>query len=283
LTDVAAALSGGLLYFEELAVGQRRVVGPLPAVASHPHEDGDGVPHAGKAEVEHSLYRTSAQSLGALTDPLSAIVTRGFSSPEILRIEWQFLAPIAAADALRIELTITQCRPSSSKREGLVHRHVRVLNERDTVVQEGVCSFTVASREAKPAARPALDFCSPAWGAELGRLLQDSEEFRACTGSFDGTIGFVCGQEELQLRIYRGTAIEITPRTPSGATFAISAPEIAWVELATGSRNDYIARATRGEFRMTGNVFEYLRMTRAVVILWDLIRLLAQDGHADRR
>jgi hypothetical protein len=119
---------------------------------------------------------------------------------------------------------------------------------------------------------PHRDFCTRAWGALLAEALSGNAEFREGTGDFDGSIGLRAGAHRLELKVYRGAVLEVTGRTPHGATFELSGDEIAWVGLAGASRNEYIPRSMRGEFGMAGNSYEYIRRTKAVVALWDTVQ-----------
>jgi hypothetical protein len=118
------------------------------------------------------------------------------------------------------------------------------------------------------------DFCTRAWGALLAEALAGNAEFREGSGDFDGSIGLRAGAHRVELKVYRGTVLEVTGRTPHGPTFALSGDEIAWVGLAGAARNDYIPRSMRGEFGMSGDSYEYIRRTKAVVALWDTIQEL---------
>jgi len=60
----------------------------------------------------------------------------------------RFVAPVYAGDAVRTESTVTAVRRSRSKPDrGVVTMDVRVLNQRDEIVQEGVDVVLVGARE----------------------------------------------------------------------------------------------------------------------------------------
>ena len=84
----------------------------------------------------------------------------------------------------------------------------------------------------------------------------------------------------MQLRIYKGKVLEVARTTPHGPTFTLCGTERAWAELAVAPRNDFLARTSRDQFWATGEVFEYLRMTKALVAVWDAVRTLARTGAA---
>jgi hypothetical protein len=126
-----------------------------------------------------------------------------------------------------------------------------------------------------PASRAATDFCSPAWAALLAPALEANPAFRDATATFDGAIGLRAGRDEVQLRVYKGRVLETGRSTPLGASFTLAADELTWAELAIAERNDFIARASRGAFSVRGNAYEYLRLNKALVVLWDEVRALA--------
>jgi acyl dehydratase len=197
----------------------------------------------------------------------------------MLDLDWRFAAPIVAGDELRFEMTVTRCRRSHGRRAGVVARHFRVLKQDDVLVQEGTSSLLVAAREeAIPGAPdPAIrsDFCAPAWAEALSAKLTTNRDFADATRSFDGSIGLRAGAEAVQLRVYRGAVLETARSTPAGPTFTVAGSELAWTRLALAERNDFVARATLGEFTTSGSSYEYLRMTKAVVAIWDAVRALA--------
>jgi len=63
----------------------------------------------------------------------------------------RFVAPVFVGDAIRTVSTVTEVRRSRSRPDrGVVTMHVRVLNQRDDVVQDGSDVVLVAARDAKP-------------------------------------------------------------------------------------------------------------------------------------
>jgi acyl dehydratase len=195
-------------------------------------------------------------------------------------LDWRFVAPILAGDELRFEMTVTRCRRSRTRQAGVVNRHFRLLKQGDVVVQEGTSGFLVQARGAAPELDDSIrtDFCSPAWGEALRPLLESDPAFGEATRTFDGSIGLQSGRESLQLRIYKGSVLECSRSTPEGPTFTLAGTELAWVELALAERNDFLARATLGDFSVSGSSYEYLRMTKALVAVWDAVRELATGG-----
>lgn len=195
----------------------------------------------------------------------------------LLDTRWRYRAPIRVGDALRFEMTITRCRRTSSGDRGVVNRQVVLLNQRDETVQDGTTAVLVRARstDRDSAARA---FGTTAWATALAEHLCDDERFTAATSSWDGTIGLRCGEDEVHLRVYRGALIDITRRSPHGATFTLSADELVWTELITGPRNDFMQRAMRGQFDVSGSGYEYLRLTKVLHALVDNARVLAAGG-----
>ncbi|MDP9462061.1 MAG: hypothetical protein M3Q22_17995 [Actinomycetota bacterium] len=119
------------------------------------------------------------------------------------------------------------------------------------------------------------------WGRALADRLAEQPDFRSATATWDGAIGLRSDDDQVQLRVYRGQIIEVAHRTPHGATFSVEATGHAWTDLLTGPSNDYFRRAmSSDDFRVTGNAYEYLRMTKALMTVMDAARSLAKGEHA---
>lgn len=201
----------------------------------------------------------------------------------LLDTNWRYLKPIFIGDALSFEITITRCRRTSAGDRGVVNRHAILQRGDGTIVQEGTTAFMVTAREAADASSDsaALDFCGRQWATDLAARLDDDAEFVASTRSFDGTIGLQAGTVETQLRVYRGKVLDAAPKTTLGATFTVQGSELVWTQLMTGPRNDFIPRTLRGEFSTSGSGYDYLRLTKALMRIWECGRAMARGG-ADR-
>jgi acyl dehydratase len=199
-----------------------------------------------------------------------------------LDLEWSFRRPLLVGTSVRARILVTRCRRSTSRQAGLVGRHVTLVDDDGRVLQEGTSTMLVQARHESGHDDHAVatDFGTVAWGDALATALRSSEEFGSAVDTFDGSIGLQAGRETVQLRIYKGTILEVARSTPHGATFTLCGSERAWVQLALAPRNDLLARLSRDEFWATGDVFEYLRMTKALVATWDAIRSLATTGAA---
>ncbi|NKQ57697.1 dehydratase [Amycolatopsis sp. K13G38] len=68
----------------------------------------------------------------------------------LLDTRWRYRAPIHVGDTLRFELTVTRCRRTSKSDEGVVNRHVTLLNQDGVTVQEGTTAMLVRARDAGP-------------------------------------------------------------------------------------------------------------------------------------
>lgn len=51
---------------------------------------------------------------------------------------WRFTAPVRFGDTIRAEIEVIEARASQKPDRGLVRQRIRVLNQRDELVQEGV-------------------------------------------------------------------------------------------------------------------------------------------------
>ena len=197
----------------------------------------------------------------------------------MIDLEWRFLDAVVVGDELRSTMTITRRRRSRSRQAGVLGRHFVLEKADGTVVQEGSSALLVQARDVPLTPEPSVftDFCSVAWARALEPLLSADAEFIAATSSYDGTIGLSCGHETVQLRIYRGRILEVGRSTPGGPSFTLRGTELAWTLLARAGRNDFIARTSKGQFSMSGSAYEYLRMNKALVVLWDAVRTLAEE------
>lgn len=194
----------------------------------------------------------------------------------LLDTTWRYLGSVHVGDTLRFEMTITRCRRSRGGEQGTVNRHVVLRNQHGERVQQGSAAVLVRTRGdgADPVGRA---FGTVAWGEALARRLTGDTRFTGATASWDGTVGLRCGDEEVQLPIYKGTVLEAVPRVPRGATFTVEADELTWTELLTGPRNDFTRRAMAGQFAARGSGYEYLRLTKALTVLVDVARKLAEQ------
>jgi acyl-CoA thioesterase-2 len=192
----------------------------------------------------------------------------------LLDTSWRYLKPLFAGDSVQFRMTITRCQRSRSGSRGTVNRHVLLLNQHDEVVQEGTSAMLVRARHAGPDAINRA-FCTVPWGAALAARLNDDPQYAAAVGNWDGAIGLRFGQAELQLRIYRGRVIDVAPRLPAGATFTVEADEVTWADLLTGPPSDFMRGAMAGAFRTHGSGYDYLRLTRALVLLVEHARQFA--------
>lgn len=199
----------------------------------------------------------------------------------LLDVHWAFKAPLFVDDEISLRMSITRCRRTSGGDSGVVNRHIRLLNQDGSVVQEGTSAMLVAARgsraEGEDDFRAHCDFGSLAWGRLVAKRLAEGAAFADAVKAFDGTIGLQAGNETVYLRTYLGRVIDVVRRTQLPADFVVRAEEAAWAELAFASRNDYIARAMHDEFTVAGSNYQYLRLTRALVVLMDSVRALAQE------
>lgn len=225
-------------FFEDFAVGQRRCQ-PVP-----------------KKSFDPAAFAELLAGEGVLTD-----------------LTWHHTRATGADDRLEAELVVTRCRRTPGGESGLVQRHLLVRDQQGGIVQHGCATVRLPARGHGP--DPVRrDFGTVAWGEAIVEGL--GEDFTRVTASWDGTIGLRCGEDEVHLRVYRGRVIEVTRRAPLGATFTLGASELTWTELVTGPGNDFMRRAMHGEFEVTGNGYEYLRLTKVLALLTDRAREVAR-------
>lgn len=117
-------------------------------------------------------------------------------------------------------------------------------------------------------------FNSEEWATALVDDLADDEQFRDATSAFDGSIAFSFGATSVAVRIYRGRKIDRGRHLVGGATFGVGASPMTWVDFARRPRNEFISFAMSDRFEIRGSTYDYLRMTRALVVATDVVRRL---------
>jgi acyl dehydratase len=192
----------------------------------------------------------------------------------LLDTHWQYLAPICVGDEIHFEMTIARLRRTSSGDRGVIGRAVRLLNQEGVVVQKGLTAVLVRTRDAWR--RVGQEPCTPAWAELMARRLNESGPFTQATATWDGTLGLAAESDEVHFRIYRGKVIDTGKRTPLGSTFTVSTCDLTWAELLAASSPDYMVKAMKGAFNVRGNVYEYVRLTKAISLLIDEARALYQ-------
>lgn len=186
-------------------------------------------------------------------------------------LRWTAITPVTAVDRIRSEAVVTRVEGTTAE------RFVRVLDAAGAVREEGTETWRLAT-PSEPV--PALDFCTPAWGELLRDHLEADPAFGSALATWDGTVGLRCGDRELHLRIYRGRIVDVTRRTPHGATFTFVAPDHTWVDLILGAHDDFMRRAIGGEFSSTGDGYEYLRLTKPLNLIIGHARAVARKARS---
>lgn len=153
----------GSLFFEDLEEGQRFVSTGRTVteadVVGFAGLSGDFNPIHLDAESAHDgLFgrRVAHGILGIAmaTGFLHSLALFTESMGAMLSIEgWDFKGPVFINDTLHLELIIESKRLTSSGSAGIVRRRLRLINQRDEVVQEGVITVMIHCRE--PAATAA--------------------------------------------------------------------------------------------------------------------------------
>lgn len=146
VTDVQSPVERGL-YFDDFRVGQSWV-SPARTIT-----DADVVNFAGLSgdfnpiHTDEEFARRSQFGSRVFHGPGVFAVATGLESRlgikegtaiAFLGMTWQLKAPVFIGDTIRVEQRVAAVRPSSSKPDrGIVTFDVQVLNQRDTVVQDG--------------------------------------------------------------------------------------------------------------------------------------------------
>lgn len=192
-------------------------------------------------------------------------------------LSWRTHDPIEPDDSVRTESVITQVTADGDT--ALVIRRVVVRDNVNTLREEVVETWRVRDGDTALTV-PATDFCTDRWGVLVRDSLAADPDFASSLATWDGTIGLRCDDREVHLRVYRGRIIDVTRRTPGGATFTFIAPGHTWVDLMLGERNDFMRRAITGEFSSAGNGYEYLRLTKPLNIVIAHARAIAQEAQS---
>lgn len=224
-----------------------------------------------KALVHGSLV--SAVAIGRL-------VAAGRFSDSIVAMtdsSWQFMHPIFVNDVVNYELLITSRRLLSKGDRGIIGRQFRVKNLAGEVLQEGSSTAVVLSRNAEDAIKlEALNpsFPSAGWVSQLIEKLKVDKDFEEATSSFNGAIAFAFGDDLLGIRLYKGKIIDQGRAVASSATFTVGATLSSWIEFVGRPRNEFISFAMKDKFSVSGSTYDYLRMTKATMLMMDHVRRL---------
>lgn len=124
---------------------------------------------------------------------------------------------------------------------------------------------------------PFATFVNDAWVAQLGERLGDDDHFSEATSTFDGSMGLHFGRVGLGLRIYRGRVIDSGRAILGDATFSISASSHTWLEFSRRPRNEFIPFAMSDRFTVIGSTYEYLRLTRSLIVVTDHVREMVRS------
>lgn len=197
-------------------------------------------------------------------------------------VDWARIDGVAPGDSASVDTVITRILQRDSAIE--IDRHVQVRDSDGILLEEGLetwsAPWSVAVRS-----NAGTDVCTRRWGDALAESLLEDQSFADSLATWDGTLGLRCDdgshrRREVHLRIYRGRIVDVSRRTPHGATFTFVADAVRWIELVTSARNEFMGRAIRGEFSSTGDGYEYLRLTKPLGIIIEHARTIAQEGDA---
>ncbi|MGC1238848.1 MAG: hypothetical protein WA860_08695, partial [Acidimicrobiales bacterium] len=197
--------------------------------------------------------------------------------------QFSFRRPASIGEKLSASVQITHRQLNAESTDGTVGLRLRAVAADGTWIVEGTTSITVlvrspAEARAREESRPS--FASPEWLAALLHRVSENEEFADATSPFDGSIAVNFGVASLGLRLYRGRIIDHGRSIANAATFAIEATPATWHRFAQRPRNEFISFAMADAFYVRGSMYEYLRMTKALMILTDEIRALLAEGYS---
>ena len=138
-------MSDGLVYFEDIAVGQTAQFGRYEVTREevvqfataydpqpfHLSDEAAAQTHFGRLSA--SGWHTCAMTMRMLVDNITERRQAGLGSPGLDELRW--LKPVYPGDMLRVETEVLSKRPSQSRPEmGSFHSAVRVYNQDDVLV-----------------------------------------------------------------------------------------------------------------------------------------------------
>ncbi|MGI6872049.1 MaoC/PaaZ C-terminal domain-containing protein [Amycolatopsis sp. 3B14] len=277
------------MHFEDFRVGQRFTAGPRVVteedLARFTALSGDDHPLHTSAEYARGTSFGEPVLQGSFGAAVAAGLWNrlGLVSASIVAAteeSWTYHRPIKVGDELSLAVTIVRLQDSRGGGQGLVTRYNELRDGAGTVIQSGTATALVRAGDGGP--RPVnRDVGTVAWGKVLAEALTANPAFVSAVASWDGTIGLRGGEHEVHLRVYRGRIIDVTRRSPHGATFTFGAPDRIWADLLTAEDSRFGARLMTGEFTSSGDPYEYLRLTKALEIIVDVARDLARTEHTE--
>lgn len=151
------------LYFEDFAPGQKYVTPARTVteadVVNFAGLSGDYNPlHTDAAYAEGTIFKGRiAHGMLGLTIVTGLTARMGIfdgTAVGLLEIdEWKFLKPIYLGDTVRAEMIITEKKETRHADRGLLLRQVNLVNQHDTIVQQGIIKVMM---KRKPAASESL-------------------------------------------------------------------------------------------------------------------------------
>lgn len=196
-------------------------------------------------------------------------------------VEVALSAPVNPGEALTLTgIVAHRCLEEDAAR-GVVGLRIELHNATGETLLEGAVTAVVRTRSREAAElleRQRPSFASPQWLSALAERVSGSPEFAEAAAPFDGSIGLDFGVGLVGLRIYRGRIIDQGRSIARAATFTLGAAPETWLRFAAQPRNEFISFAMSNAFDVRGSTYEYLRLTKALVILTDEVRRLLRAG-----
>lgn len=275
------------MLFEGFEVGQRYVGGPRMVTAEDlvmftrlsgdDHALHTAVGDTARTRFGKPIFQASygAAVAAGLWNDLGLVSDSVVSA---LEEKWQFHHPIVVGDELSLTVTVIRLQASRGGNNGTVTRFNELSNADGNVLQSGTATALVRAGEDSRQRLTNRDVGTVPWGLALAGLLGEEAAFASAVASWDGTIGLRGGHHVVHLRIYCGSVIDVTSRSPHGATFTLGGSDQTWADLLTAAEGQFGRRVMAGEFQISGDPYEYLRLTKALEIVADTARTLAASG-----
>ena len=284
---MSGAAADGTLFYEDLDYGAGFDAGPRAVSEEDLRSFADISGDHNRIHVDAEYAAATRFGRPLVHGPFGIAITMGLmhdlgilerSALALLDVEWSFRGPVFVGDELSLRMTVTSRRLARNRETGIVGRHLRLTNQAGKVVQEGTMGLMIKVGDVDRAV--VLDAERPApgtlhWGRRLAERLNEDGDFALAAKAFDGVVGLRFGKAELALKVFEGGVLKVAPRFPQGATFTIAAAEIDWLDFFRRERNEFMAMTSRGRFTASGNLYEYMRLTRALTRLLDQARSIS--------
>tara|TARA_R110002124_G_scaffold227255_1_gene392533 strand:+ start:909 stop:1361 length:453 start_codon:yes stop_codon:yes gene_type:complete len=144
-------------YYEDLKVGDKFVT-PRRTITETDIVNFSGISGDYNALHTDEVFALETQFGGRIAHgPLGFVVATGLSNRTglfdgstlaFLEVQWKFTAPIYPGDTVHLEMTVAELRPTSKPDRGILVREMKLINQKDQLVQAGRFTTLISIRDA---------------------------------------------------------------------------------------------------------------------------------------